>query len=202
MSIFNKPSRLEIIKWNGNNIEQIKEFCSKNNSNCFCEELYDDFGVWIRTENKSLYRAMIGDYIIREENGECYPCSEHDLQKKYVKDEEGFVNKKEPKGINPKTLSNTNVEEAINNVKDLNLFGDGDTFKLISKASSKSEGWMKSTKAMQIDGLGCVLQVSTQQKNPDGSYVISESLSYIPNTKIEEQKNELGIVVGRKLIII
>ena len=62
-----------------------------------------------------------------------------------------------------KTLHNSTVSGARKNVSDLQVFGDGDTFKLISKASSKAEGWMKSTKAMEITGIGCVVQVTTQQ---------------------------------------
>lgn len=41
-----------------------------------------------------------------------------------------------------KTLGNTDANGARKNVKDIVFFGDGDTFKLISKASSEAEGWM------------------------------------------------------------
>lgn len=67
-----------------------------------------------------------------------------------------------------KTLSNTSVAEAKEKVSDLQIWGDGDTFKLICKASSQKEGWMKSTKACQIDGVGCIVQVTTQQANAAG----------------------------------
>ena len=56
-----------------------------------------------------------------------------------------------------KTLTNTTASQAKNNIKDIVFWGNGDTFKLIGKASSKEEGWMKSSKAMQIDGVGCVI---------------------------------------------
>lgn len=79
-----------------------------------------------------------------------------------------------------KTLHNSTVSSARKNVVDIIVFGDGDAFKLISKASSKKEGWMKSTKAMQIDGVGCVIQVTTQQ----GANV-AEALTFVPNVKIE-----------------
>ena len=49
-----------------------------------------------------------------------------------------------------KTLINTDSNGATKNVKDIIFWGNGDTFKLISKASSVEEGWMKSTKAMEI----------------------------------------------------
>jgi hypothetical protein len=43
---------------------------------------------------------------------------------------------------------------------------------------------MKSTKAMQINGYGCVVQITTQQKNPDGSYAIAEAITFVPGVKI------------------
>jgi hypothetical protein len=67
-----------------------------------------------------------------------------------------------------KTLDNTTASQAKVNVSDLKIWGDGDTFKLICEASSKKEGWMKSTKAMEIPGVGCVVQVTTQQINDTG----------------------------------
>jgi len=79
-----------------------------------------------------------------------------------------------------KTLHNSTVSGARVNVKDINVFGNGDSFKLICKASSKSEGWMKSTKAMQIDGVGCVIQVTTQQGEN-----VAEALTFVPGVKIE-----------------
>ena len=82
-------------------------------------------------------------------------------------------------------------------LKILFFWGDGDTFELISKASSENEGWMKSTKAMQC-GESVVVQVTTQQRNPDGSYAIAEALTTVANAYIFEQK-ENNIVVARKI---
>lgn len=65
------------------------------------------------------------------------------------------------------------------NVKDVQMWGMEDAFKLISKASSEAEGWMKSTKAMFV-GNGSLVQVTTQQRNPDGSYAVAEALTYVP----------------------
>lgn len=97
-----------------------------------------------------------------------------------------------------KTLGNTDVNGAKKNVKDIVVFGDGDTFKLLCKASSQSEGWMKSTKAMCVPGQGCVVQVTTQQRNPDGSYAIAEALTFIPNVAIAEEITD-GVVTSRYL---
>ncbi len=86
--------------------------------------------------------------------------------------------------MSEKTLGNTDVNGARKNVSDLVVFGDGDTFQLLCKASSQKEGWMKSTKVMNIPGGGCVVQVTTQQRNPDGSYAVAEALTYVPSCKI------------------
>jgi len=94
-----------------------------------------------------------------------------------------------------KTLDNTTASKAKKNVKDLIFWGDGDTFKLISKASSQNERWMKSTKAMQIDNVGCVVQVTTQQGDN-----VSEAVTFVPAVKIEATKNNDGEVISRKLI--
>ena len=93
-----------------------------------------------------------------------------------------------------KTLINTTASQAKDNVKDIIFWGNGDTFKLISKASSVEEGWMKSTKAMQIDGVGCVVQVTTQQGNN-----VAEALTFVPGVRIEEEYNSES-VVSRKLV--
>lgn len=95
-----------------------------------------------------------------------------------------------------KTLHNTNASGATKNVPDIKIWGDGDTFKLICKASSEKEGWMKSTKAMQTPQ-GCIVQVSTQQRNPDGSYAVAEALTFVPGVTIGEGCNEDGTIFAR-----
>ena len=92
-----------------------------------------------------------------------------------------------------KTLHNSDVSGAKKNVSDLNTYGNGDTFKLICKASSQAEGWMKSTKAMEIPGVGCVVQVTTQQGDN-----IAEALTFVPNARIINMDG--GEQNGRKLV--
>lgn len=87
--------------------------------------------------------------------------------------------------MEPKTLDITEIKGAKANISDLKVYGDGDTFQLICKASSESQGWMKSTKAMPT-GNGVVIQVTTQQKNIDGTYSIAEALTFVPDVKIVE----------------
>jgi len=97
----------------------------------------------------------------------------------------------------PKSLQNTDQNTCRSNVKDVVMFGD-DLFKLLSKASSEAEGWMKSTKAMETP-MGCVVQVTTQQMNPDGSYSIAEALTFVPGVHIHEQVDRGNNIIGRIL---
>jgi len=88
-----------------------------------------------------------------------------------------------------KVLDVVSVEDAKKKVSDVQVVGNGDTFQLLCKASSKSQGWMKSAKAMEIEGVGCVVQVTTQQ----GANV-AEALTFVPNVRVVPDVNG-----GRKL---
>ena len=88
-----------------------------------------------------------------------------------------------------KTLNRPTAMGATEIVPDIEIWGDGDTFKLISKALSKSEGWMKSTKAMEIPDVGCVVQVTH----------VAEALSFVPGVRIDEQMRG-GAVIGRSIV--
>lgn len=101
-----------------------------------------------------------------------------------------------------KTLENTTASQAKDNVKDIEFWGNGDAFKLICKAYSKKEGWMKSTKAMQIDGVGCVIQVTTQQGEN-----VAEAIIFVPGVRIKEIYNvDEGVpekkVISREIVAI
>src|SRR5690348_7868430 len=69
----------------------------------------------------------------------------------------------------------TDAKGAADNIADLKRWGDPDTWKLIAKASSDDGEWMKSTKAMQIDGVGVVIQVTEQQNKQ-----VAEALTFVP----------------------
>lgn len=86
-----------------------------------------------------------------------------------------------------KALDVVSIEDAKKKVSDIKVFGDGDTFKLLCKASSESQGFMKSTKVCNVNG-GCIVQVSTQQKNPDGSYAVAEAITFVPGNHLREGK--------------
>lgn len=83
-----------------------------------------------------------------------------------------------------KDLGITEVRAAKDNISDLVVYGNGDTFALLCKASSQEQGWMKSTKVCNLPN-GCIVQVTTQQRNPDGSYVVAEALTFVPNINMD-----------------
>lgn len=93
-----------------------------------------------------------------------------------------------------KTLDNVDVADAKKKASDIQVVGNGDAWQLICKASSEREGWMKSTKAYEIPGRGCMVQVTTQQRNKDGSYAVAEAVTWVPNARIEDAENG-----GRKI---
>ena len=129
------------------------------------------------------------DMLIIGVKGEAYPCKIDIFEMTYVKD---------LTMQSQKSLHNTCSNGATKNVKDIIFWGNGDTFQLISKASSEAEGWMKSTKAMKC-GKDVVIQVTTQQKNPDGSYSVAEALTTAHNKKIVETTDQNGNVVSRTI---
>jgi len=96
-------------------------------------------------------------------------------------------------GITSKTLKNSTVSGAKTNMSDLVIVGNDDMFQLLHRAHSKNEGWTKSTKAMQV-GRNCVVQVTTQLRNPDGSYTVAEAITTVPDCTIVADSND-----GRKL---
>ena len=91
-----------------------------------------------------------------------------------------------------KDMDITDVKGAKANISDLKVFGNGDTFQLLCKASSKDQGWMKSTKAMLIPHAGVVIQVTTQQGDN-----VAEALTFIAGDfKIVDDINNGKKIVG------
>lgn len=85
-----------------------------------------------------------------------------------------------------KTLRNTPDNGTTKNVKDVRFFGNPDAWRLICKASSESEGWMKSTKAMELPN-GCLIQVTTQQGDN-----VAEAVTFVPDIRIYEYETGEG----------
>lgn len=83
-----------------------------------------------------------------------------------------------------KTLHNTAESQAKDSVSDLRVSGNTDMFQLLCKASSQEEGWMKSTKAMDIPGVGVIVQVTTQQDDH-----VAEALTFVSGAKVASDLN-------------
>ena len=75
------------------------------------------------------------------------------------------------------------------------IFGNPDNFQLLFKA--QGDTFTKSTKAMQVTD-GCVLQVTTERRNPDNSWSVAEALTFVPGVMIVEEFAE-DQVSGRYL---
>lgn len=85
-----------------------------------------------------------------------------------------------------KALDVVSIADAKEKVSDIKVFGDGDAWQLVCKASSADQGWMKSTKAMSVPGAGVLVQVSTQQKGLDGTYAVAEAITFVPGVHIRK----------------
>ena len=89
-----------------------------------------------------------------------------------------------------KTMNVTSIDDARAKIPDVAVVGNGDLWQLLSKVSSKNQDWMKSAKAMEIPGAGCVVQVTTQQ----GEHV-AEALAFVPGVEVVGDVNG-----GKKLV--
>ncbi len=83
-----------------------------------------------------------------------------------------------------KTLDIIDKADAISRIPDVNIYGNGDTFQLLCKASSEEESWSKSTKVCNVPG-GCIVQVTTVHRNPDLSCSVAEGLTFVPSVHID-----------------
>lgn len=86
--------------------------------------------------------------------------------------------------MSEKTLDVKDSADAKAKISDFKVVGNPDTFQLLCKASSQRQGWMKSAKAMQIDGVGCILQVTTQQGDN-----VAEALAFVPSAVVVPDVN-------------
>ncbi len=98
-----------------------------------------------------------------------------------------------------KSLGIENVKEAKDTIPDLKVYGDGDTWKLLCKASSETQGWMKSTKVMNVPG-GCLVQVTTQQRNvstygPTSISALAEAITFVPGVQITNDATRKPVLV-------
>jgi hypothetical protein len=88
--------------------------------------------------------------------------------------------------MDKKVLNCANTEDVKAGGSDIETFGNCDSWQLLCKASSKKQGWQKSTKAMEIPGSGCLVQVTTELHHPTSGHVaVAEALCFVPFVKIQ-----------------
>lgn len=75
-----KPIPVSALQWTGENLEEIKAFCTDSNGQEKCFTNHSD--LWIHTIEGQLM-AKINDYIIKGIIGEFYPCDKSIFLKSY-----------------------------------------------------------------------------------------------------------------------
>jgi hypothetical protein len=93
-----------------------------------------------------------------------------------------------------KKLDHTKVEDVKNSTPDLVVFGDSDVWRLLCKASSENQGWMKSTKLLDTP-LGTVIQVTTEFREFETEEVTAcaEALTFVPGLHYDFDKQTWGV---------
>jgi hypothetical protein len=89
-----------------------------------------------------------------------------------------------------KTSSKPDVVDVNEKLVDVVVFGRSDLFQTLYSASSVGGGWIKSVRAMEIAGCGCVVQTTTQQGDHG-----TDALVFVPGVKVVDDDNG-----GRKLV--
>lgn len=88
-----------------------------------------------------------------------------------------------------KPLDVVNIEDAKSKVSDLVVFGNGDAWELLCKASSKEQGWMKSTKVMEIGKKGIMMQVTTEFRVNGVVTSCAEAIQFLEGVRIQRNGN-------------
>ncbi len=88
-----------------------------------------------------------------------------------------------------RTLNASKEDDARRLIEDLGTVGDPFKWRLVCKAYSKIEGWMKSTKAMDIPGAGVIVQVTTRETEAARGLAVAEALTFVPNTFLMEKED-------------
>lgn len=115
-----------------------------------------------------------------------------DIIKQTTGDTETLDNVKEKikeRLLSEKPLDVVNIEDAKSKVSDLVVFGNGDAWELLCKASSKEQGWMKSTKVMEIGKKGIMMQVTTEFRVNGVVTSCAEAIQFLEGVRIQRDGN-------------
>ena len=108
----------------------------------------------------------------------------------YIHQEKGNV-------MAEKSLGNTDINGTRKNVPDVVVYGDGDTFALWLKASSQSEGWLKSSKVANVPG-GCLVQTEIRKNIPMNTRIShpKRMMLMTPSPSLTFPANALEIILS------
>lgn len=74
-------------------------------------------------------------------------------------------------------------EEGRNAASELEVIGDPDLWRVLQQVKDPRRGWIKTTRAMEIPGEGCLIQSCTRKSEADGSAHFSEAMQFVPGVK-------------------
>lgn len=94
-----------------------------------------------------------------------------------------------------RTLDIENTADATTKISDIKVSGNPDMWVLLCKASSKAQGFAKSTKALAIPGWGVVLHVSTWDHGR-----LVETLTPLPGVAIGTDGENRPTLVRAKVV--
>ena len=74
---FKKPEVVNAVQWTGENYDDVRDFCR-------CEVIFDSFNhcIYIQALENDV-RVDDGDFIIRGEHGQFYPCKPNVFKETY-----------------------------------------------------------------------------------------------------------------------
>lgn len=85
-----------------------------------------------------------------------------------------------PRRVSDRNLHNTSSADAKATTPDIQVHGNPDAWECICKASSQSQGWMKSTKRMRVEG-GYIYQSTTEHRSGGLVTACSDSMVFVPD---------------------
>lgn len=95
----------------------------------------------------------------------------------------------EEKIITTDTIAEPMIAESEVVLSSFEKIGANNSFQLICKTIAKTEGWEKTTRALEVPKRGCFVQIENKQKNPNGDFFIAQSLTFAPGVGIVKDED-------------